>query len=86
MSTTTPQGELTSIPAEDVRGQALCECMVDAADLTDAQKLAGFPDILMQPDRQRTLQAFSAEVMHPATVSQSAVFDDLRAPQRWWFG
>ncbi|MDF3414946.1 peptide ABC transporter substrate-binding protein [Sulfitobacter sp. M57] len=78
--------ELTSIPSEPVRGQALGEYLVDAVDLTAAGALADLPDITLQPDRRHPTQAVSADVMQPANVSRLRPLDNLRAAERWWFG
>ncbi|KIN65703.1 Peptide/opine/nickel uptake family ABC transporter, periplasmic substrate-binding protein [Sulfitobacter noctilucae] len=77
--------ELTSIPSETVRGQALGEYMVDAVDLREAGALTGMPDISFQPDRRHPTQAVSAEVAQPAQVSHLRPLDNLRAAERWWF-
>ena len=77
--------ELTSIPAERVRGQALGGYMVDAVDLTQTGDIADVPDITFQPDRNRPAQAISTDIGQPAIVSHLRPFDNLRAAERWWF-
>lgn len=77
--------ELTSIPSEPVRGQALAEYLVDAVDLIKPDALAGFSDITLQPDRRAPLQAVSNHVMQPARISTLRPLDNLRAAERWWF-
>lgn len=77
--------ELTSIPSEPVRGQALSEYMVDAVDIRDAGSLAGLPDIYLMPDARKPVQAVSSAVAQPAQVSPLRPLDNLRAAERWWF-
>ena len=77
--------ELTSIPSEMVRGQALGEYLVDAADLHDASGLAGMPDIVLLPDARNPVQAVSTDLAQPAQISQLRPLDNLRAAERWWF-
>ncbi|MGC1502584.1 MAG: ABC transporter substrate-binding protein [Sulfitobacter sp.] len=77
--------ELTSIPSEPVRGQALGEYLVDAVDLNAAGALADLSDIAFQPDRRHPTQAVSSEVMQPANISHLGPLDNLRAAERWWF-
>ncbi|NNE52252.1 MAG: peptide ABC transporter substrate-binding protein [Sulfitobacter sp.] len=77
--------ELTSIPAEEVRGQALRETLVDAADLTDAALLKDLPEVIAQPDRHHPAYALLSQVVQPAQVSHLRLLDNLRGPQRWWF-
>lgn len=78
--------ELTSIPLEPVRGQALGEYLVDAVDLNAVGALADLSDVTFQPDRHRPTQAVSADVMQPSQISHQRPLDNLRAPERWWFG
>ena len=77
--------ELTSIPAEAVRGQAIAEYLVDAVDVSRADTLAGLPDIALQPNRRHPAQAVSSHVAQPAQVSFLRPLDNLRAAERWWF-
>jgi peptide/nickel transport system substrate-binding protein len=70
--------ELVSIPASDVRAQAVAEYLVDGADVADATTLTGLSDIAVWDG-----QAVSRSVAMPAALGRG-VFDDLRAPQRWW--
>lgn len=77
--------ELTSIPSEPVRGQALGEYLVDAVDLKAAGALAGLTDITFQPDHRHPAQAVSTDVIQPATISHLRPLDNLRAAERWWF-
>jgi ABC-type transport system substrate-binding protein len=70
--------ELVSIPSAPVRVQAVAEYLVDGADIADASILGGFDDIAVWGG-----QAVSRSIMMPAALGRD-VFDDLRAPQRWW--
>jgi ABC-type transport system substrate-binding protein len=77
--------ELTSIPAEAVRGQALRETLVDAADLKDRALLRDMQDVVLLPDRHRPAYALLSDVAFPARVGQARPIDNLRGPERWWF-
>jgi ABC-type transport system substrate-binding protein len=77
--------ELTSIPSEEVRAQALREYLVDGVDVTDAATLRGTPDIALMPNDRRVAQAISTDVHHAPTVGAQRPFDNLRAAERWWF-
>lgn len=70
--------ELVSIPLSSVRAQAMAEYMVDGADIADATALTGFNDIAVWDGH-----AVARSVAMPMTLGRG-VFDDLRAPQRWW--
>ena len=70
--------ELVSIPSDPVRAQAVAEYLVDGADIADASPLSGFDDIAVWDG-----QAVSRRVAMPMALGRG-VFDDLRAPQRWW--
>ena len=70
--------ELVSIPSAPVRAQAVAEYLVDGADVADASGLGGFDDIAVWAG-----QAVSRSITMPAALGRG-VFDDLRAPQRWW--
>jgi len=72
------QVELVSIPSDQVRAQAVAEYLVDGADVADASPLSGFDDIAVWDG-----QAVSRSVAMPMALGRG-VFDDLRAPQRWW--
>lgn len=77
--------ELTSIPAERVRGQALAEYMVDAVDVKEVGELGRLPDITLQPGKRNPTQAVSADVAQPMRVGHARPLDNLRAAERWWF-
>jgi ABC-type transport system substrate-binding protein len=70
--------ELVSIPSAPVRAQAVAEYLVDGADVADATALTGLSDIAVWDG-----QAVARSVAMPGTLGRG-VFDDLRAPQRWW--
>ena len=70
--------ELVSIPSEAVRAQALAEYLVDGADIADVSALKGFEDVT-----QWSGHAVSRSVAMPVALGRG-MFDDLRAPQRWW--
>jgi peptide/nickel transport system substrate-binding protein len=70
--------ELVSIPSSPVRAQAVAEYLVDGADVEDAGALTGYDDIVVFDG-----QAVSRSVSMPSVLGHG-VFDDLRAPQRWW--
>lgn len=77
--------ELTSIPSQTVRGQALREYLVDVAELTDAAVVQGMPDVVLMPDERRPAYAVLTEVAQPAQISHLRPLDNLRGPERWWF-
>lgn len=77
--------ELTSIPAEPVRQQALAEYLVDAVDLRDAGALQDLADVQLLPDARAPTQAVSSVVVQPARLSHIRPLDNLRAAERWWF-
>jgi peptide/nickel transport system substrate-binding protein len=79
------QVELTSIPSEAVRGQALGEYLVDVVDLHDASVVSAFDDITLMPDAARPSFAVLSEVAQPARISALRPLDNLRAAERWWF-
>lgn len=77
--------ELTSIPAEPVRAQALGEYLVDAVDLKDASALKGLNDINILPTFARPSYAVLSEVAQPSRLGTQYPLDNLRAAERWWF-
>ena len=77
--------ELTSIPSEAVRSQALRESLVDGADLTDGALLADLTELTVKPDRERPAYALLSEVAQPVQISHLRPLDNLRAAERWWF-
>lgn len=78
--------ELTSIPSEPVRGQALGEYLVDAVDVSQADALTHLPDVTIMPDAHHPTQAVSHAVAQPSQISHLRPLDNLRAAERWWFG
>ncbi len=77
--------ELTSIPSEQVRGEALGGYLVDAVDTRDVDGVRALPDVMLSPDARDMMQAVSTSVAQPARVSALRPLDDLRAAERWWF-
>lgn len=77
--------EMVSISSPEVRLQALCEYMVEAADLLDASALRGFSDLMALPDTHHIQQGVSRDVHVPFQISSHRPMDNLRAAERWWF-
>lgn len=77
--------ELTSIPSENVRAQALGEYLVDAVDVRHPHGFETHPEVALLPDRHAPLQAVSKDVQQPHIVSKLRPLDNLRAAERWWF-
>jgi len=77
--------ELTSIPADTVRAEALGSYLVDATDLTEGGALQGNSDVTFLPDSQQITAAVSRDVAQPARISADRPLDNLRAAERWWF-
>jgi len=77
--------ELTSIPSEGVRGQALAEYMVDAVDVAETGSLDTLADVTLMPDTRQPVQAVSKDVAMPLRVGFQRPLDNLRAAERWWF-
>lgn len=78
--------DLSSIPSEPVRAEALGAYLVDATDLTDAGNVAGLPDVVVLPDSLHVTQAVSRDLAQPALIGSDRPMDNLRAAERWWFG
>ncbi len=70
--------ELVSVPSPQVRAQAVAEYLVDGADVADPQLLRGLDDIAVWDGH-----AVARRVAMPSALGRG-LFDDLRAPQRWW--
>jgi peptide/nickel transport system substrate-binding protein len=70
--------ELVSIPAAEVRAQALAEGMVDAADLAPGNAI---PAATLFPDGSAT----AARLALPGQTGTAHPMDNLRAAERWWF-
>ncbi|MEM6938620.1 MAG: ABC transporter substrate-binding protein [Pseudomonadota bacterium] len=79
------QVELTSIPAERVRAQALAEYLVDAVDVTAMKDRPDLTDFACQPDADNPVQAVSTGVKQPVRLGFQRPLDNLRAAERWWF-
>ncbi|MGB3246153.1 MAG: ABC transporter substrate-binding protein [Sulfitobacter sp.] len=77
--------EIVSIPSEPVRAEALGGYLIDAADLSDAELLAGLPDIILLPNNSSMMQAVSRDLAQPAQIGAQRAMDNLRAAERWWF-
>jgi ABC-type transport system substrate-binding protein len=77
--------ELTSIPSEPVRGQALAEYLVDAVDVAETGGLGGLPDVSVMPDQRQPVQAVSTDIAMPLRIGYQRPLDNLRAAERWWF-
>lgn len=77
--------ELTSIPADTVRAEALGSYLVDATDLSQEGTLLGNSDVAFLPDSHRITAAVSRDVAQPAQISGLRPLDNLRAAERWWF-
>ena len=78
--------ELVSIPARDVRAQALSERLVDAADLPARPRYRDRGDVTLQSDSAGGVSALSGDLRQPPNPGRQAPMDNLRAPERWWFG
>ena len=77
--------ELSSVPSEPVRAEALGAYMVDAVDVADADLLAGLPDIATLPASAQMNTAVSRDLAQPDMVGAERPLDNLRAAERWWF-
>ena len=78
--------ELVSIPAQEVRAQALSERLVDAADLPARPRYRDRGDVTLQTDSAGGISALSGDLRQPPNPGRQAPMDNLRAPERWWFG
>ncbi|KZX94761.1 MULTISPECIES: ABC transporter substrate-binding protein [unclassified Sulfitobacter] len=78
--------ELVSIPARDVRAQALSEGLVDAADLPARPRYRERGDVTLQADSAGGVSVLSDDLRQPPNPGRQAPMDNLRAPERWWFG
>lgn len=78
--------ELVSIPAAEVRVQALAEGLVDAADLPARPRLRERGELVLQSDAAGGLTALSPALRRQQTPGRQRSLDNLRAPERWWFG
>ncbi len=78
--------ELVSIPAREVRAQALSEGLVDAADLPARPRYRERGDVTLQADSAGGVSVLSDDLRQPPNPGRQAPMDNLRAPERWWFG
>jgi ABC-type transport system substrate-binding protein len=72
--------ELVSIPAAEVRAEALAGGYVDGADLAPDFRGPG-----MLPAPRGVAQAVAAGVACPPQIGTCAPMDNFRAGERWWF-
>lgn len=77
--------ELVSVPAEDVRVQALNEHLVDTADVRDRPRMLPRADFHCLPDDNDPAQILSKDVGLPARIGQHWPLDNYRMAERWWF-
>ena len=73
--------ELSSIPADMVRAEALGSYLVDAVDLEAPTLIEGMADVIYLPHGQ----AVSRSLGQPARIGTARPLDNLRAAERWWF-
>ncbi len=76
--------ELTSVPAGDVRAQALIERFVDAAEIDDAAALVAARDFIVLPDATQATHAAHRSIALPGQIGSRWPLDNLRAAERWW--
>ncbi|HCT34510.1 MAG TPA: peptide ABC transporter substrate-binding protein, partial [Sulfitobacter sp.] len=76
--------ELVSIPAQQVRAQAMAEYLVEAADLNDGEALQSYDDIALLPHARGVTHAVSRSIAMPLRTGQHRPLDNLRAAERWW--
>ncbi|NUH66900.1 peptide ABC transporter substrate-binding protein [Sulfitobacter sp. S0837] len=78
--------ELVSLPARNARAQALTEQLVDAADLPARPRFRERSDVALQADSNGGITVLSNALRQPPNPGRQAPMDNLRAPERWWFG
>lgn len=78
--------ELVSIPAGEVRAQALVEQLVDAVDLPARPRFRDRSDVTLLADAAGGISALSNALRQPPNPGRQRAMDNLRAPERWWFG
>ncbi|MCR8828172.1 ABC transporter substrate-binding protein [Pseudosulfitobacter koreensis] len=76
--------EFVSIPAQEVRAEALRAGLVDAADVTGADALTGDRAFMYLPDAARCQQIVHRNIGVPAEIGTRHALDDLRMAERWW--
>ena len=78
------QVELVSLPAAEVRAEALRDRLVDVADLDTASDLASASDIVLLPNAHAMTHAVWRDIGVPTRLGFDYPMDNLRAPERWW--
>lgn len=78
------QVELVSLPAAEVRAEALRDRLVDVADLDTASDLASASDIVLLPNAHAMTHAVWRDIGVPTRLGSDYPMDNLRAPERWW--
>ena len=76
--------EFVSIPAKEVRAEALRAGLVDAADVSGADALADNRAFMHLPDAARCQQIVHRDIGVPAEIGTRHALDDLRMAERWW--
>ncbi|WP_028955666.1 ABC transporter substrate-binding protein [Sulfitobacter sp. 20_GPM-1509m] len=76
--------EFVSIPAQEVRAEALRAGLVDAADVTSRDALADDRAFMHLPDAARCQQIVHRDIGVPAEIGTRHALDDLRMAERWW--
>ncbi|ASM73896.1 MULTISPECIES: ABC transporter substrate-binding protein [Roseobacteraceae] len=76
--------EFVSIPAQEVRAEALRAGLVDAADVSGADVLADDRAFMHLPDAARCQQIVHRDIGVPAEIGTRHALDDLRMAERWW--
>ncbi|UOA25458.1 ABC transporter substrate-binding protein [Pseudosulfitobacter sp. DSM 107133] len=76
--------EFVSIPAQEVRAEALRAGLVDAADVSGAEALADDRAFMYLPDAARCQQIVHRDIGVPAEIGTRQALDDLRMAERWW--
>ncbi len=76
--------ELVSLPADEVRAEALRDHFVDAVDLEHPADLGDLENITLLPREDFMSTAVDQRLALPATVGSRWPMDNLRAAERWW--
>ena len=76
--------ELVSLPADEVRAEALRDHYVDAVDLEHPADLGDLENITLLPREDFMTTAVDQCLALPATVGSRWPLDNLRAAERWW--
>ncbi len=78
------QVELVSIPANDVRTQALREHLIDAADFEEPGDMRPGLDIALLPENAGATYGVWRDIGMPSRLGGQRPLDNLRAAERWW--